>query len=46
MLEFKKKRVTISDYSLVEFSIEISNLGFTSREFIESYYHIQLLTLK
>ena len=26
--------------------IEISNISFTPRDFIETYYHIQLLSLK
>jgi hypothetical protein len=32
----QKKRVTISDYSLVENSIEISNYDITRREFINT----------
>jgi hypothetical protein len=32
-LDIKEKRVTISDYSLVDNSFEISNLSYTTQEF-------------
>ena len=45
-IEFKaKKRVTISDYSLVDNSIEISNISFTPRDLIDTH-HIMTLIMK
>ena len=35
-LDIKEKRVTISDYSLVDISFEISNISFTPRDFLET----------
>ena len=44
-LDIKEKRVTISDYSLVEFSIEISNISFTPKYLIDTH-HIMTLIMK
>ena len=44
ILEFKaKKRVTISDYSFVEFSIEILNISFTPKDIISSFNLMNLI---
>ena len=42
-LDFKEKRVTISDYSLVDNSIKISNVYISHREFINTYNLIKII---
>jgi hypothetical protein len=39
----QKKRVTISDYSLVDNSIEISNVSFTPRDFLNTLESIKFI---
>jgi len=41
----QKKRVTISDYSFVDNSLEISNISFTPKDLIDAH-HIMTLILK
>ena len=41
----QKKRVTISDYSLVDNSIETSNISFTPKDLIDTH-HIMTLIMK
>jgi len=42
-MDFKQKKVTISDYSFVDNSIEISNISFTQKEFIDTCKSIELI---
>ena len=44
-LDIKENRVTISDYSLVDNSIEISNISFTPKDLIDTH-HIMSLIMK
>jgi hypothetical protein len=44
-LDFKEKRVTISDYSLVDNSFEISNISLTPKDLIDTH-HIMTLIMK
>jgi hypothetical protein len=40
-----KKRVTISDYPLVDYPFEISNISFTPKDLIDTH-HIMTLIIK
>ena len=42
-LDIKEKRVTISDYSLVDISFEISNISFTPKYFLNTLESIKFI---